>query len=394
MAITFAKRISLISLFLTFIFFGISGQCQIQSEALSESHGLITDTYYTKSGKLMICSVKSELDIPVCEILSQNDNETVNVYDRQSLYSEISCYNTDGQFLWKRRIEPDTEELHILSIVGELNEHCVVLEIQNAESPALKHEAFLAMDDQGQNMSVSKQLSDLFQNDHIFICNEKIFAQNLKNTKNVSLWELKGDSLEVIWNRLIPEIDGLWGNQILWTESGILAYGIGIYGDYDLCGAAFMLDFKGALKWTYVADDPYSSITSAHTLEDGIFLSRRNLSNDTDAYSWIKVDQEDGKITASGNMDFDIQSISSIQDSDNNRITLLYTLEGGFYAYTLIVNGQIVDKIYVTPDLSLYAKNSIPRIMNIDNQGFRVIFTDDYQNHAGHDLCLSYYFQS
>lgn len=393
MVMTFVKRISFILSFLTLLFFGISGQCQIQSEAWNNGPMFITDTYYTKSGKLMICSVKSESEISVCETLSQIEYGTANAYDRQSLYSEISCYGADEQLLWKKRIEQDTDGLHIASIVGELSEHCILLKIQDAASPALKHAALLAVDDQGEYMAVSKQLSDLFQKNHIFIHDGKIFAQDRKNTKNVSLWEIQGDSPKEIWNRVIPEIDGLWGNQILWTESGILAYGLGIYGEHELCGAAFMLDFEGAFQWMYTANDLYSSIASAHTWEDGIFLSLSNLSNDTNPYSWIKVAQDDGQIMASGSLAFDIQYISSIQDNENNKLTLLYTLEGSSYAYTLIVNGQIADKVYVTPNLLLYMENSIPRIMNIDNQGFKVIFSEDYRNHIGHDLCLSYDFQ-
>lgn len=367
------------------------GKCQIESMIWEDTGMLITDSYCTQSQDILICSISSDLDIPICKTIYQNEYEQSPQTGAMQFYSELLCYEYDGDLKWRKRFNENGENLHALKICGELMDGSIaVRNIEIGGKTSAKDEIFL-IDDTGELIPVDAKLQELFKNNKTWIKGEKIFTQGLEDLHSFSLWYLDEENVpHEAWNNSETDVRGIWGNGVVWEDNSIIVYGINLSEQDKLHGAACMFDLAGHLQWKYVDEREKSSVGHAFFQSDGIMISLRHLSNPENDYSWRLLNPVDGTIVDEGLRKFDVRN-TVVNEANNLHLQYSYCDEGFWLDW--MKAGSEEERIRIFPEAVVDMINIDPRIMKMNEDLYLMVYSGDHRQKGGKDWCMAIWIQ-
>ena len=370
----------------------VIGNGQTESLVYKDVRGLITDAYYTQSQSLLICTISSNLDEPVCATIEQYEQSASSETAPTDFYSELLCYGRDGELIFKRQFNEGAEGIHALQICGELTDGSILVKNRELGHQASSKDDFFLISGEGDCFPLQGQLQELMENNHTWIKGDRIFAQSLEAPHTFSLWQMDTQHVPhpIFENCGNEETTRMWGNDIVWGEDFILVYGLVLSGSQKEHGALCMLDLSGNVLWNYTDKRELCVITDALVESEGIMISLRHLNDPQSSYSWQLMNFDDGTLLEEGTRSFDVQS-TLVHEENGMQLQYCYIDDG--FSLRILKDGQEAEQIALYPESVGYMVNMKPRIMEIEEGRYLMVFSLDHRQLHGKDGWIALFIQ-
>lgn len=262
----------------TYICGGASCEIQVSKKSWQNTNLLITDTYLTQEGYIVVCGNRIDDEKSIANDFRYRDaydpelgiQKFIWNDDEAMPYMVIECYNQNSRILWEYQSRDDVPCLSW--IAGELPDGTLLIkkvDISNYYDNRILYEYFL-INEKGEAREIPQWMNVIIESDKFWFLENEVMTYTTDNSGRLTLYEYTDDFVKETWT--ISEF-GTYGfpeNKVEEYNDGYILYGTELKDGMINGSCVFAIDKNGYLAWKHVNQDKEMILHAASIKKDSL----------------------------------------------------------------------------------------------------------------------------
>lgn len=345
----------------------------------------ITDTFFTSNYKFLIGGVENDPNtIRFSEFLNQYRTNAMHDDTEYNFQTFISCYNKSGDIEWKSVIPTENKDIQVVTNISELGTNAFLICVQKLFD--FSQTKFYVLDKFGNISRPTGLLNDILGEARIWSDKGYVLSQSLANPKVVSLYSYKKEALSEIWSINNGELNFTWGDNVVFTDKGVLIAGQKFMDEAYVSYAkyAYFVDLNGIIQWRYDGNDSNCKFTSCYIDNNKVFLFDKYGFNEGEK---TVLDINDGTLIEKKEFHHKISDACYIFDKNGDKIEILFLKKDG-NSMISYYDGNELQKINIHMCDYLEMYRDCPNMMKVSDSEVIVIYSEQYEYDVDTVMCI------